>query len=63
MAEHRRKNTENRFDERPLEEVWENLYGNPLECDERVYCSKNKEKPQFSEKNEDIDEIFGQNRD
>ena len=47
------------FDERPLEEVWENLYCDPLESDDRVYSLKNKEKSRYQEKNKEKDSFFG----
>ena len=61
MADYHRKNSQNDFDERPIEEVWENLFCNPLECDDRIYCTKIKEKTRLKEKIKENDNIFGQN--
>ncbi len=58
MAQERRKNRKEYFDERPLEEVWENMYCDPLDCDEQVYSLKTKEKQRYREKKEDNDGFF-----
>lgn len=52
------KSQKDNFDERPLEEIWENMYCNPLECDDRVYSLKNKEKERYREKNKENDRFF-----
>ncbi|MBE6572381.1 MAG: hypothetical protein E7656_09060 [Ruminococcaceae bacterium] len=59
MAKKRKISDKSYSDDRPLEEVWERMYCDPLECDEMVYSLKNKEKIRFSEKNEENEGFFG----
>ncbi len=62
MSQKHEKIRKEYFDERPLEEVWENMYCDPLDCDERVYSSKIKEKQRYQEKKEENDGFFEQER-
>ena len=42
MAKKRKISDKFNPEDRPLEEVWERMYCDPLECDEMVYSLKNK---------------------
>ena len=59
MAKKRKISHKFNPEDRPLEEVWERMYCDPLECDEMVYSLKNKEKNGFNEKNEENEGFFG----
>ena len=54
-----RKFSKEHDDERPIEEIWENMFCNPLDCDDRVYSMTNKEKERYQKKNEENDGFFG----